>query len=136
MTTKVFVNLPVKNIVETKEFFTKLGFSFNNQFTNESAACMIINDDSYIMLLTHPRFQEFTKKKIADPDKTCQVLVAISAESREQVDAMFQNAIKAGGKQARETQDYGFMYGRTFEDINGHTWEAIWVDSSAISKNN
>jgi len=134
MTTKIFVNLPVKDIVKTKQFFTKLGFTFNDQFTNESAVCMIINPDSYVMLLTYPRFQEFTKKEIADTEKTCQVLVAISAERKENVDNLFEKAIKAGGKEARETQDYGFMYGRSFEDINGHIWEAIWVDSATISK--
>jgi hypothetical protein len=134
MTTKIFVNLPVKDLNKTIEFFTKLGFKFNPQFTDENATCMIIGDDIFVMLLVEKFFKTFTKKEICDTSKNTEVIVALSAESREKVDQMINKAIESGGSEPREPQDHGWMYGRSFEDINGHLWEIIYMDESAIRK--
>ncbi|MFZ0328720.1 MAG: VOC family protein [Nitrososphaeraceae archaeon] len=134
MTTKIFVNLPVKDLNKTIEFFTKLGFKFNPQFTDENATCMIIGDDIFVMLLVEKFFKTFTKKEICDTSKNTEVIVALSAESREKVDQMINKAIESGGSEPREAQDHGWMYGRSFEDINGHIWEVIYMDESAIRK--
>jgi predicted lactoylglutathione lyase len=134
MTTNIFVNLPVKDLNKTIEFFTKLGFKFNPQFTDENATCMIIGDDIFVMLLVEKFFKTFTKKEICDTSKNTEVIVALSAESREKVDQMINKAIESGGSEPREAQDHGWMYGRSFEDINGHIWEVIYMDESAIRK--
>ena len=134
MTTKIFVNLPVKDLNKTIEFFTKLGFKFNPQFTDENATCMIIGDDIFVMLLVEKFFKTFTKKEICDTSKNTEVIVALSAESREKVDRMISKAIESGGNESREPQDHGWMYGRSFEDIDGHIWEIIYMDESAIRK--
>jgi predicted lactoylglutathione lyase len=134
MPTKIFVNLPAKDLNKTIEFFTKLGFTFNPQFTDENATCMIIGDDIFIMLLVEKFFKTFTKKGICDTTKDTEVIVALSAESREKVDQMINKVIEAGGKESREPQDYGWMYGRSFQDIDGHLWEIIYMDESAIKK--
>jgi predicted lactoylglutathione lyase len=134
MTTKIFVNLPVKDLNKTIEFFTKLGFKFNPQFSDENATCMIIGDDIFVMLLVEKFFKTFTKKEICDTSKNTEVIVALSAESREKVDQMINKAIESGGSEPREAQDHGWMYGRSFEDINGHIWEVIYMDESAIRK--
>ena len=122
MATKIFVNLPVKNLNKTIEFFTKLGFKFNPQFTDENAACMIVGEDIFVMLLVEKFFKTFTKKEICDTSKNTEVIVAISVEGREKVDQMINKAIEAGGRENREPQDHGWIYGRSFEDINGHIW--------------
>jgi predicted lactoylglutathione lyase len=132
MTTKIFVNLPVKDLNKTIDFFTKLGFKFNPQFTDENATCMIVGEDIFIMLLVEPFFKTFTKKEISDTSKNTEVIVALSVEGREKVDQMIINAIKAGGRESREPQDHGWMYGRSFEDIDGHLWEVIFMDESAM----
>jgi uncharacterized protein len=132
MTTKIFVNLPVKDLNKTIDFFTKLGFKFNPQFTDENATCMIVGEDIFIMLLVETFFKTFTKKEISDTSKNTEVIVALSAEGREKVDQMINNAIKAGGRESREPQDHGWMYGRSFEDIDGHLWEVIFMDESAM----
>ena len=132
MSPKLFLNLPIKSLDRTVAFFTALGFSFNKQFTDEKATCMIINDDAYAMLLVEPFFQSFTPKPIIDAHKNVEVLIALSAESREKVDEMFAKAIAAGGKEAYAAKDYGFMYGRAFEDLDGHIWEVFWMDPSHI----
>jgi predicted lactoylglutathione lyase len=134
MPTKIFVNLPVKDLDRSMEFFKKLGFSFNPQFTDETAACMVISDDIYAMLLTHKKFGEFTKKTIADATKTTEVLIALSRESRAEVDSLADAALAAGGKAAREPKDHGFMYERAVEDPDGHIWEIFWMDPSAIAQ--
>jgi uncharacterized protein len=134
MTTKIFVNLPVQDLNKTIEFFTKLGFRFNPQFTDENATCMIVGEDIFVMLLVEKFFKTFTKKEICDTTKNIEVIVALSAESREKVDQMINKAIEAGGRESREPQDHGWMYGRSFEDINRHLWEIIYMDEKAVKK--
>ena len=134
MKTKTFVNLPVKDLNKTIEFFTKLGFKFNPQFTDENATCMIVGDDIFVMLLVEKFFKTFTKKEISDTSKNTEVIVALSVEGRENVDQMINKAIEYGGKESREPQDHGWMYGRSFEDIDGHLWEIIYMDESALKK--
>jgi len=132
VTTKIFVNLPAKVLNKTIEFFTKLGFKFNPQFTDENATCMIVGEDIFVMLLVEKFFKTFTKKEICDTSKNTEVIVALSVEGREKVDQMINKAIEAGGTESREPQDHGWMYGRSFEDINGHIWEIIYMDESAL----
>lgn len=133
MGTKVFINLSVKDLDKSKEFFSKLGFAFNAQFTNENAACMVISEENYAMLLVESFFKTFIKKEIANAQKSTEVLVAMSSESKEEVDKMLRNALAAGAKEANEPQDHGFMYGRSFEDLDGHIWEVFWMDPKAIN---
>jgi predicted lactoylglutathione lyase len=134
MATKIFVNLPVKDLNRTVEFFTKLGFSFNPQFTDENATCMVIGEEIFVMLLVEKFFKSFTNKEICDATKDAEVIVALSAESRENVDQMINRVIQAGGRESREPQDHGWMYGRGFQDIDGHHWEVIYMDVSAMQK--
>ena len=130
--TKIFINLPVKDLNNTIDFFTKLGFKFNPQFTDENATCMIVGEDIFVMLLVEKFFKTFTKKEICDTSKDTEVIVALSVESREKVDQMINKALESGGKESREPQDHGWMYGRSFEDINKHLWEIIYIDESAV----
>jgi uncharacterized protein len=132
MATKIFVNLPVKNLNRSVDFFTKLGFSFDAQFTDETATCMIVSEDIFVMLLTEAKFQEFTPKAICDATKSTEVLVCLSSESREQVDEMIRKAVAAGGTTYKEPQDYGFMYAHGFQDLDGHIWETMFMEPSAI----
>ncbi|MGH9993408.1 MAG: VOC family protein [Nitrososphaera sp.] len=132
MTTKMFVNLPVKDLNKTIAFFTKLGFTFNPQFTDENATCMIVGEDIFVMLLVDKFFKTFTKKEICDTTKDTEVIVALSAESREKVDHMINKVIEAGGREPREPQNHEWMYGRSFQDIDGHLWEVFYMDESAI----
>jgi uncharacterized protein len=133
MPTKIFVNLPVKDLKRTMDFFTHLGFSFNPQFTDEKAACLVINDGSiYAMLITEEFFKTFTKKPISDATKSTEVLIALDAESRQEVDDMIRKAVEAGGKVYMESQDHGWMYGHSFADPDGHQWEILYMDESAI----
>jgi uncharacterized protein len=134
MTNQIFVNLPVENLGSTVEFFKKLGFSFNPQFTDENATCMIISDNIFGMLLVEKFFKTFTKKEICDTTKDTETIIALSAQSRQKVDEMINNVIEAGGKESREPQDHGWMYGRSFEDINGHLWEIIYMDEETLKK--
>ncbi|WP_246938492.1 VOC family protein [Bacillus pinisoli] len=127
----IFVNLPVKDLNKTKEFFSKLGFEFNSQFTNELAACMIISDNIFAMLLVEDHYKNFTKKEIADTTNSSEAIMALSIDSREKVDEIVNNALKAGGKPSKEPQDHGFMYGWGFEDIDGHLWELFFMDTNA-----
>lgn len=131
MATKIFVNLPVKDLDRSKEFYTRLGFSINPQFTDETAACVVITDDIYAMILTHAKFKEFTPKEIADLTKTSEVITALSFDSKEKVNEVVDKAVNAGGTEARTAFDYGFMYGRSFNDPDGHIWEAFWMDINA-----
>jgi predicted lactoylglutathione lyase len=128
----IFVNLPVNDLEASKKFFTELGYSINPQFSNEDAASVVISDTIMAMLLTKPFYSTFTKKEIADATKTSEVLVALSAESRAKVDELVDKALAAGGSPAGETQDHGFMYGRSFDDPDGHTWEVVWMDPAAV----
>lgn len=132
MATKIFVNLPVKDLKASIGFFTKLGYTFNPQFTDETATCMIISEDIYAMLLTHEKFKVFTPKEICDATKSTEVLVCLSCESREQVDDMVQKAVEAGGTTYNKPQDHGFMYGHGYQDLDGHLWELVWMDPQAI----
>lgn len=135
MATKIFVNLPVKDLNKTIEFFTKLGFTFNPQFTDENATCMIVGEDIFVMLLVENFFKTFTKKEICDTAKNTEVIVALSAESREKVDQMITKAFEAGGTESRAPQDHGWMYGRSFQDNDGHLWEIIYMDEKALRDN-
>ena len=132
MARKMFVNLPVKDLNKSIDFFTKLGFKFNPQFTDENATCMIIGEDSFVMLLVEKYFQTFTKKKIADSTKTTEVLIALSADSKQEVEDIVNNAIKAGGSLYNEPQDHGWMYQHSFQDLDGHQWEVAYMDMSAF----
>lgn len=132
MSTKVFVNLPVKDLKKSMAFYKALGFTFNSQFTDDTAACMVISEHNYAMLLTHEKFKNFATKPIADALKTTGVLVAISLDSETAVDKMLEKALKAGGREPREKQNYGFMVQRTFEDPDGHTWEPFWMDPTRV----
>lgn len=132
MSRKIFVNLPVKDLKQSIDFFTKLGFSFNPQFTDETATCMIVSDDIFVMLLTHDKFKSFTPNAICDATKSTEVLVCLSSESRAAVDQMVSNAIAAGGKTYNEPQDHGFMYAHGFQDLDGHIWELVYMEPDAI----
>ncbi|MFG3494024.1 VOC family protein [Streptomyces sp. NPDC047928] len=125
----IFVNLPVKDLEASKAFWTKLGYSFNPQFTDENAACLVFSDTIFAMLLTEPRFKDFTKKEIADASTSIEAILALSAESRAKVDELVDTALASGGSPANETQEMGdFMYGRSFQDPDHHTWEVVWMD--------
>ncbi len=135
MTTKIFVNLPVKDLNRAIEFFTKLGFKFNPQFTDKNATCMIISEDIFVMLLVEEFFKTFTKKEICNTSKNIEAIIALSAENRENVDEMINKAIEAGGIEPRKPQDHGWMYDRAFEDIDGHLWEIIYMNESGLKSN-
>lgn len=132
MATKIFVNLPVKDLPKAKEFFGRLGYKFNPQFTDDTAACMVISEDIYAMLLTHAKFKEFTPKAICDSTKSSEVLIALTCDSRARVDELVGKAVAAGGSTYAESKDYGFMYQHGFQDPDGHIWELIWMDPSAV----
>ncbi len=134
MATKIFVNLPVRNLDRSVQFFTKLGYKFNAQFTDETATCMIVGDDIFVMLLTHEKFKTFTPKAICDATKSTEVLVCLSCESRDQVNDMVRNAVAAGGTTYKEPEDHGFMYGHGYQDPDGHIWELIYMEPSAIKQ--
>jgi uncharacterized protein len=132
MATQIFVNLPVKDLNKSVEFFTKLGFTFNSQFTDENATCMIVGENIFVMLLVEKFFKTFTPKEICDTTKSAEVLVCLSSESRVEVDATVSKAIAAGGTTYKEPQDHGFMYGHGFQDLDGHIWEIMFMEPSAI----
>lgn len=134
MATKIFVNLPVKDLNRSVEFFTKLGYTFNKQFTDENATCMIIAEDIFVMLLVEKFFKTFIKTEIADATKTTEALICLSAESRSAVDEMIKKAVDAGATTYKEPQDHGFMYGHGYQDIDGHIWEIMWMDPSAVKQ--
>lgn len=132
MASKIFVNLPVRDLEKSITFFKALGFSFNPQFTDETATCMIVSGDIFVMLLTHEKFQTFTPKPISDAAASTEVLVCLSFDSREEVDEIVQAAVTAGGRTYSEPKDYGFMYQHGFEDPDSHIWELIWMDPAAL----
>lgn len=131
MARMIFVNLPVKDVETAKGFFGKLGFSTNPAFSDEKTACLVISDTIFAMLMTEERFKDFTKKDVADAARTTEVILALSADSREEVDRLADAALASGGSPAGETQELGFMYGRSFQDPDGHIWEVIWMDEAA-----
>jgi hypothetical protein len=130
----IFVNLPVTDLEKSKAFYEAVGAANNPAFTDDTAACMVVEEGSiHVMLLTHEKWATFTSKTIPDAHSTAQVLICVSADSREAVDGQVDKAVKAGGKaDPTPTQDYGFMYGRSFEDPDGHIWEVMWMDPTAI----
>ncbi|MEO6026594.1 MAG: VOC family protein [Candidatus Binatia bacterium] len=131
MSKMIFVNLPVCDLTRSMTFFEALGFAFNPQFTDATAACMVIDDQHiYAMLLTHEKFKGFTPKPISNAEDTTEVLVCLSCESRAEVDAYVQKAVVAGGSTFRAPEDHGFMYGHAFQDLDGHIWEVMWMDPS------
>jgi predicted lactoylglutathione lyase len=129
---KLFVNLGVKHLEASVEFFTQLGFTFDGRFTDADATCMILNEDAFVMLLVEDRFKDFTTKELCDAGTHTEAILAVSAETREQVDALVDAAFAAGGRPANEPMDHGFMYGRSFHDPDGHLWEVVWMDPSAL----
>lgn len=132
MNKQIFVNLPVKNLEKSKAFFSALGYTFNPQFTDANAACMIISDNNiYAMLLMEDFFKTFTSKQIANGHEVTEVLTCLSCESRAEVDALVAKAVAAGGKAPRSPQDHGFMYAHGFEDLDGHIWELAYMSGSA-----
>lgn len=131
---KIFVNMPVKDLEKTKQFFGKLGFEFNAQFTDANAACMIVSEDIYVMLLVEGFFQTFTDKEIVDATKSTEAIVALSAASKEEVVDIVNKAFAAGGKPTKDAMDHGFMYQWGFEDLDGHQWEFLYMDESAVQQ--
>jgi uncharacterized protein len=132
MARKLFVNLPVNDLNQSVRFFTRLGFSFNPQFTDDTATCMIVSDDIFVMLLTRTKFQSFAPNPACDARASTEVLLALSCDSRAQVDEMVSTAINAGGNTYNTPQDHGFMYQHGFQDLDGHVWEIFWMDPATI----
>ncbi|NJM65581.1 MAG: VOC family protein [Acaryochloris sp. RU_4_1] len=132
MSTQIFVNLPVKDLNKSVEFFTKLGYEFNPQFTDENATCMIVDENIFVMLLVEKYFKTFMPKEICDTTKSAEVLVALSFESRAAVDEIVAKAIAAGGTTYKEPQDLGFMYQHGFQDLDGHIWEIFFMEEIEI----
>ena len=130
---KMFVNLPVQSLDKSVDFFTKLGFEFNPQFTDENATCMVVSDDGYVMLLVEDFFKTFTNKAVCDTTTHVEAIVALSADSREEVDELVNKALAAGAQPANDPMDQAFMYGWSFHDLDGHLWEVFWMDQSTVS---
>jgi predicted lactoylglutathione lyase len=131
MATQIFVNLPVKDLNRSVEFFTKLDYKFDPQFTDENATCMIVGENIFVMLLVENFFKSFTKKEFCDASRNTEVIVCLSADSRAKVDEMIGKAVAAGGTTPNESKDYGFMYQHGFQDLDGHLWELIYMEPSA-----
>ncbi|MEW2061093.1 MULTISPECIES: VOC family protein [unclassified Streptomyces] len=131
MAQMIFVNLPVKNLETTVGFFGKLGYTTNPAFTDDKTACLVISDTIFAMLMTEERFKEFTQKDVVDASTATEVILALSADSRDKVDELADAALASGGSPAGETQDLGFMYGRSFQDPDHHIWEVVWMDPAA-----
>ena len=134
MATKIFVNLPVKDLKRSMGFYAALGFVNNPQFTDETAACMVVSKEIYVMILTHEKFKQFTPKTIVDATRSSEVLVCLSCDSKQQVVEQVRKALAAGGSTYADPKDYGFMFQHGFQDPDGHIWELIWMDPSAIKK--
>ena len=134
MPTQIFVNLPVRDLEKSKAFFGQIGYAFNPQFTDENATCIVISDTIYAMLLTEPFFQGFTDKKLCDTRSHVEAIVALSCESRGQVDTIADKAVAAGGREPQPAKDHGFMYERGFEDLDGHLWSVFYMDPATIQQ--
>jgi uncharacterized protein len=133
MSRMIFVNLPVTDLERSKAFYEAVGAPNNPQFSDDSAACMVISDSIHVMLLTHEKWRQFTPKEIPDAHRTAQMLLALSSDTKEGVSALVDKAVDAGGKaDPTPTQDHGFMFGRSFEDPDGHIWEVFWMDMAAV----
>lgn len=135
METKIFLNLAVKDLNKAISFFTELGFSFNSKFTNDKGTCLIIGPNINVMLLVEEFYKTFTDKEICNADTSSEVLISISVETREIVDEMIEKAVKAGGTDYKRANDYGWMYQKTFLDLDGHHWEVFFMDESQIPDN-
>jgi predicted lactoylglutathione lyase len=131
---QLFVNLPVADLNRSVDFFAALGFTFNPQFTDDNATCMVVSEQIQVMLLTQPFFAGFTKKPVADARAATEVLLALSCETREEVDALVAKAVAAGAATPIEVKDHGFMYQHGFEDPDGHQWEVFWMDEAAMAE--
>ena len=133
MATQIFVNLPVKDLKKSVDFFTALGYTFNPQFTDENATCMIVSEGHiHVMLLVETFFKTFTPKPIADAKAATEVLIALSCESRAQVDELVAKAVAAGGTTPTEAKDHGFMYQHAYQDLDGHVWELMYMEPGAV----
>ena len=128
---KLFVNLAVRDLKRSMDFFAQLGFAFNPKFTDDNAACMIVSDDAYVMLLTEPFFRGFTKRELCDTTRQSEALLAVSCRDRAEVDELVNKAVAAGGSHAMDPQDHGFMYAWSFYDPDGHHFEVVWMDPKA-----
>jgi len=133
MAQQIYVNLPVKDLERTKTFFSALGFGFEPKFTDGNAACMVIGENIYAMLLAENFFKTFTKKTLCDTAESTEVLVCLSCDSRAQVDEIVAKAKSAGGTIPRDPEDHGFMYGHAFEDLDGHTWELVYMEPGSFA---
>jgi predicted lactoylglutathione lyase len=129
---EVFVNLPVRDLEKSRSFFSGLGFEFNAQFSDSKAACMVLSELGYVMLLTEPFFSTFTTRQLCDTGSHTEALIALSCENRQEVDAMAEKALATGGSKAGDPMDHGFMYARSFYDPDGHHWEVLWMDPKHV----
>ena len=135
MVKQIFINLPVKDLVATKKFWIALGFTFNPQFTDENAASLILGENIFAMLILPTFFTRFTKKQIVDATQATEAINSFSVESRAHVDDVMTKAMASGGKETRPAEDYGWMYGRSFEDLDSHQWEVVYMDMTKVPKN-
>jgi hypothetical protein len=135
MNKMIFLNLPVRDLPKSKIFFEALGYTFNPQFTDDTAACLVISDTIFAMLLTHEKFQGFAPNGISDTAAGNEVLICLSCESRDEVDTLVRKAVAAGGSTCAKPQDHGFMYAHGFQDLDGHVWEIMWMDPAAVQSN-
>lgn len=134
MAKQIFINLPVSDLQRSMDFYTAIGFTNNPQFTDKTAACMVLSEEIYVMLLTHPKFKEFATKEISNTHTLASVINSLSVDSVEEVNTMAEKAVKAGGKETNEAKDYGFMQQRSFEDPDGHLWEVLYMDRSKMPR--
>ncbi|HTM77506.1 MAG TPA: VOC family protein [Devosia sp.] len=132
MPSMIFVNLPISDLAASMAYYKALGFDHNPQFTDDTAACIVISDTIFVMALTHAKFKQFSPLPIPDPKQQTQALYALSRESREAVDAIADAGLQAGGREVRDRQDMGFMYSRAVADLDGHVWEYVWMDMSGM----
>src|SRR3712207_1096661 len=134
MATNIYVNLPVKDLQRSVRFFQAMGFGLNPEFSDESAACMAIDDNIFAMLLTEAKFREFTRRPASDSSTTAEMLTSLSVKSRRRVDQLVERALAQGGREVRDPEDHGFMFGRSFRDLDGHIWEIIYVDHGRMGQ--
>jgi predicted lactoylglutathione lyase len=132
MADMIFVNLPVRDLEASMAYYKALGFDHNPQFTDETAACIVISESIFVMVLTHDKFRQFSSRPIPDPKAQTQALYALSRDSRDAVDAIAEAGLAAGGSEYRPAQDMGFMYSRAIADVDGHVWEYVWMDMSGM----
>jgi predicted lactoylglutathione lyase len=134
MATKIYVNLPVKDLQRSVRFFQAMGFGYDPQLSDDSAACMVVSDEIFAMLLTEAKFREIARRPIADTSKMTEVLTCLSVESRTRVNQLVDRALAQGAREVREPEDHGFMFGRSFSDLDGHIWEIIFMDPKALGR--